>query len=547
MSKKYLTIMKKLLPLVLIISFVLTACAQETTTETPMIEETEAAVQEVATEEIVEETTQETEEPVDETEEVADETEEVPSEPVEVKYTYLVFSVSEDTEMVQEAINEMLADKLPGVMVNLNPISQGEYAEQISLMFSAGEECDIVYTPKWLAGIYNLRVANGDLLPLNDLLELTPDLTSTIPQLAWTGTMVNDDIYAVPGNQANVALSGINIMEPFLEKYPLDWDEINAVEDIEPWLDEVLSNEPEVIAFAYLDNWFRPDIDGYDSIDTGIGGALFSNPGILGVKYDDPERKVVNMLATDSFREFAERTRRWHEKGYVGAEIDPEVFVNLIGAKYFGQLNYAQPHDWWVVNFGIPALYGKALAPLFFANFRVGQNSTGICVTSQHPEESIKLLEILNTDPDVFNTLLYGREGTHWDWVDKEAKLIARPEGWDDYTGYTAIDWALGNQFMAYYKEPRWAENDIWQMEQDLNDAAEPSVMLGFSFDRSPVETEIAQVSALLDEFGAPIVYGWEEDWESALEELLMMLDEAGLGTIQEEMQRQVDAWAATQ
>jgi putative aldouronate transport system substrate-binding protein len=534
MSKMNGNIPMKLLGLLLIVAFVLAGCKQATPTEEPPAAEPTTPPTEVSpTEEVVEEPTTEP------TEEVV--------EPVVVKYTYLVYSVSQDTDLVEEAVNGMLAEKAPGIMVDLNPISQGEYADKTSLMFSAGEECDVVYLPKWLAGIYNLRVANGDVLPLNDLLELTPTLTEVIPELAWTGTMVGDVIYAAPGNQANTALSGINIMEPFLDKYPLDWDSIEAVEDIEPWLDEVLANEPDVIAFAYLDNWFRPDIDGYDSIDTGLGGTLFSTPGILGVKYDDPGREVVNLLASESFRNFAERARRWHEKGYIAPEADPEVFVNLINAKYFGQLNYAQPHDWWAVNYGIPALFGKSLAPLFYANFRVGQNSTGICATTQHPEESIKFLEVLNTDEEVFNTLLYGIEGTHWDWVDEASKLIARPEGWDDYTGYAAVDWALGNQFMAYYKVPRWAENDIWKMEQDLNDAAAPSVMLGFSFDRTPVETEIAQVSAVLDEFGGPIVYGWEEDWQTALDDLLAMLDDAGLGTIKEEMQRQVDAWVATQ
>ncbi len=466
------------------------------------------------------------------------------SEPTTVRYTYMVPFVSERSDQVEARLNELVQVKYPWLTIELDPISQGDYAERISLMFSSAAECDVVYTPKWLAGIYNTRVANGDLMALNTLLESAPDLTATIPELAWTGAMVGDTIYAVPGNQLNVAVSGISIMEPILEKYPLDWDSIEKVEDIEPWLEEVFANE-DLLGFGYLENWYRPDLYGYDSIDTGLGGALFSTPGILGVHYTDETRQVVNMLAIPEFENYLDRARRWNELGYAPSEMDPEVFVHLIEMKYIAQMNYAQPHDWWVSNYGIPALSGKALAPPFYANFRVGQNSAGICATSQNGEASIIFLELLNTDKDIFNTLLYGVEGEDWVWVDQDANLIARPEGYDDYTGYAGIDWVLGNQFMAYYREPRWAENDVWGLESALNESATPSVMLGFSFDRTPVEAEIAQVIAVLDEYAAPLVYGWVEDWETGLADLLTMLDQAGLGAIQAEMQSQVDSWAA--
>jgi putative aldouronate transport system substrate-binding protein len=466
-------------------------------------------------------------------------------EPTTIIYTYMVPFVSERSDLIEAELNEMIHEQYPWLSVKLDPISQGDYAERMSLMFSSGSECDVVFTPKWLAGIYNTRVANGDLMPLNSLLETTPTLLETIPELAWTGAMVGDTIYAVPGNQINVAVSGINIMEPMLEKYPLDWDSIEKVEDIEPWLAEVFAAEEELLGFSFVDNWYRPDIAGYDSIDTGLGGAIFSTPGILGVQYMDESRQVVNLLAIPEFAEYLDRARRWVELGYLPSEVDPEIFVHLIEMKYIAQMNYAQPHDWWVSNYGIPALYGKALAPPFYANFRVGQNSTGICATSEKGEASILFLELLNTDVDIFNTLLYGIEGEDWVWVEPESNLIARPEGYDDYTGYVGIDWALGNQFLAYYRTPTWAEKDVWALEAELNESATPSVMLGFSFDRSPVEAEIAQVTAVLDEYAPPLVYGWTEDWETGLADLLEMLDAAGLGVIQAEMQSQVDAWAA--
>jgi putative aldouronate transport system substrate-binding protein len=466
--------------------------------------------------------------------------------PVTVKYTYMVASVSEKTPAVEQKVNDLIQEVYPWLSVSLNPITQAEYAEKISLLFASGEACDVVYTPKWLAGIYSQRVANGDLMQLNDLLETVPELKAVIPEVEWTGTMVNEEIYAVPGNQLNVAVSGISIMMPMLEKYPLDWDQITKIEDIEPWIATVKAGEPDLLGFTYLDNWFRPDIFGYDTIDSGLGGSTFSNPGIMGVKYDDTSRTVVNYLQSSEFADFLSRTRRWVEQGYLPAEPDPEVFPHLISMQYIAQLNYAQPHDWWAASYGIPALYGKALAPTFYANFRVGQNSTGICATSEQPEAAIKFISLLNTDPTIYNTMLYGIEGEDWLWVDEAAKQITRPEGYDDYTGYAGIDWVLGNSFLAYYKNPDWASHDIWTMEQELNASATPSVMLGFSFDRTPVMTEIAQVAAVLDEKAPSLVYGWEADWETKLVELNAALDQAGISIIQAEMQRQINEWAAS-
>jgi putative aldouronate transport system substrate-binding protein len=467
--------------------------------------------------------------------------------PVTVKYTYMVASVSDKTPAVEQAVNDLIHLEYPWLSVALNPITQAEYAEKISLLFSSGEACDIVYTPKWLAGIYSQRVANGDLMQLDDLLLTVPELTSVIPEVEWTGTMVNNKTYAIPGNQLNVAVSGISIMMPMLEKYPLDWDQINKIEDIEPWIATVKAGEPDLLGFTYLDNWFRPDIFGYDTIDSGLGGSTFSNPGILGVKYNDTSRTVVNYLESSEFSDFLARTRRWVEKSYLPAEPDPEVFPHLIAMRYIAQMNYAQPHDWWAASYGIPALYGKALAPAFYANFRTGQNSTGICATSKQSEAAIKFLALLNTNPAIYNTMLYGVENQDWLWVDQEKRQITRPEGYDDYTGYAGIDWVLGNSFLAYYKNPDWASHDIWTMEQDLNASAKPSVMLGFSFDRTPVMTEIAQVTAVLDEKATSLVYGWEKDWQSKLVELNTALNQAGIGIIQAEMQRQINQWASSQ
>jgi len=166
----------------------------------------------------------------------------------------------------------------------------------------------------------------------------------------------------------------------------------------------------------------------------------------------------------------------------------------------------------------------------------------GICRTSQNPERAMMVLELLNTDKEVYTLLSKGIEGKHWEWADQANNVIKPGPNNADYNPNT--DWMFGNQFNAPYIDPEQAKIKAWDATYALNNESPPSAALGFNFNPDPVKTELANVSAVVAEFEPPLTAGMV-DPATALPEYLKRLDEAGLQTVIAEAQKQLTEWAA--
>jgi len=183
--------------------------------------------------------------------------------------------------------------------------------------------------------------------------------------------------------------------------------------------------------------------------------------------------------------------------------------------------------------------------PLILDTAGATATMNGICATSKHPTEAMKVLELLNTDAEVYNLLSRGVEGVHWVWVDKDKKIMGFPEG---VTAETSTynpnsDWMFGNQFNAYYRDA--AQVGAWEATKVMNDTAFPSAALGFVVDREPIKTEIAQVTAILKEKAAPIENGFTS-YDEAMPAIIEEINAAGAQKIIEEIQRQLNEWGTS-
>ena len=69
--------------------------------------------------------------------------------------------------------------------------------------------------------------------------------------------------------------------------------------------------------------------------------------------------------------------------------------------------------------------------------------------------------------------------------------------------------------------------------------------MQAFNFDRTAVETEVANVSAIETEYKS-IVYGMNADVEATVSEYRQKLKDAGLDKVQAEYDRQIKEFMAT-
>ena len=79
-----------------------------------------------------------------------------------------------------------------------------------------------------------------------------------------------------------------------------------------------------------------------------------------------------------------------------------------------------------------------------------------------------------------------------------------------------------------------------------MNDSAAVSPNLGFLFDTTNVENEVAAVSGVIAEYQSDIFYGMLDDVEGRINDFVEKLNANGIEKIVAEAQTQLDAWRAT-
>ena len=239
--------------------------------------------------------------------------------------------------------------------------------------------------------------------------------------------------------------------------------------------------------------------------------------------------------------------RRWYQAGY--APSDVKLWDEMDSAWTAGQYavrvsDVVKPGG----NAEVKARWGwdvtsKAIAEPLLTTGGVTATLSGVSSVSENPELAAKYLELINTDPVFDNMLCEGLQGVHREWADKDQQLIQPAGGKASFgdTGYNPnTDWMFGNVFNSDYSDA--SQVGAWPETADLNRNARPSPVLGFTFDRSSVETEIASISAVKDEFGGPLGTGIV-DTNEGITNLNKALMDAGIERVRDEMQRQVDAW----
>lgn len=461
---------------------------------------------------------------------------------VPITYSYGSRGIPADLQKVNDAMNEILHEKI-GVHLTLEPIDFGAFNEKMQLRLAAGEECDIIFTAPWINS-YSNNVANGVLYPLDDLLlDHAPGLWASMPATTWEAARVNDKIHGVINQQIFPKPWGVHPRRDLMDKYGFSLDSVAKFEDMEPWLAAVRDGEGITPVFASDrsgTSLWRAQYWGYDPIDDGIR--------IIAIKAGDESLTVVNSFGTPEFQAASDLARRWIDEGFFPEEPAPDSDARAqFRAGLFAMGYHVEKPGNDVeaeVAYGFEFLSKNLTDPLILDTAGTIATLNAICATSRNPEKAMQVLEEFNTNVELYNLFSRGIEGEHWVWADEANQVIAYPEGVTaDTSPYNPnTDWMFGNQFNAYYRDPK--QVGAWEATRVMNDTAFPSVALGFVVDREPITTEIAQVVAVWEELVLPVEWGWEE-YAARAPEILEKLNEAGAQIIIDEVQRQLREWAA--
>ena len=443
-----------------------------------------------------------------------------------------------DAEKVWDAFNAKLQEKGINAEIDFEVYTGSEYKEKFMLMLSAREQVDIVNT----YGLdFENEVANGTFAPLDDLLnEYGSGILDNYEDWFWEYMKVDGVVYGIPTWQINVTSNAILLHKADAEKY-LDIDalkqELNASNHITEEYMQVLDDYLKAMAAdgVHYKTTRAPFPRGYES--------LYS---IAMIDYETG--KISNFYETQDYYLRCKYAAKWYEDGFIREDVlsagEWENAFDIRGWA-FNDCNYTI-----TCEKGFSERAGEEMLAIPYERnneWMGGKNGAGgTCITQscENKEVAMQVLNLLQTDSEMYNLLVYGLEGEHYTMaVDNVVKVPYTQQGGAD-DAYGLWKWIIGNTKLAYATESEGAEYKEWV--EKVNSTEKISPALGFVCDTSGLEDYVTQVNAVISKYDYALYQGaYGKDWEKTYNEFIKELKEVGGKEIMEEIQKQYDAFLA--
>ena len=474
-------------------------------------------------------------------------------EPVTLEW-YVAENTLPDNATVFEALNKYFKEKI-NTTVNFHFIPISEYAQKVSPMLDTNQAIDIVNANSAINYVDYAR--KGAFADMGELLkEYAPETYAMIPEDYWKAMYVDGAMYGIPSYKDSCQMFSMHYNESMAKELGMDMSGvvIDNAQDVVPLLYQAkelrdakypeMKDLPITRSDFNIDRWVQ---------NVSINSFLsFNVPGTEGFS-EYGENTIFNKYATAEYRELCRTIAQMVDDG-----IYPYDVLNFDTGRV-----YDKEGKYFLYGFGSGYVtvakdkngtaFDTAMIP-FSANIASTAHlqSAVECIAagSQNKERAMMLLELLNTDPYVVTTLRFGLEGEHY---------TVGEDGILDFTG-TKNDPSLGTRGHYYWYGamfgsfvrgaiPAGYPANFFELMESANKSALTDTNMGFIFDATPVQNEVAACSAVVDEFATDLQKGYIEleDVDARVDEFIAKLEANGVQRVIDEAQRQLDAFRAQQ
>ncbi len=463
----------------------------------------------------------------------------VPDEPVTLKYVMMGPGRQKDSQEVGEKFNEKLHEYLPNVTVDINVIDMADYKQQVLLMQTSKEQLDIVNT----YGLdFSTEVSNGSFLDMTDLLdEYGKETKEALPDWLFDYMTIDGKIYGVPSYQMLTNLRCLITQKEYAEKY-LDVDGLK---------NELYNNTFFTEKTAQIINDYLGKLANDGKI--GMGANMYNELPLAGYEsvtdnfiMNTETHEIVYKFETDVMKEQYKRHSDWYKKGWI--RKDALSYTDEGNAKGYkdGYVLWDFSYSPWTAASASKdgtefiAIPFKDYYPIPKDNAAGG---TAISASCEHPAEAMQFINLLQTNKELYNMLVYGIEGIHYTKTGDntvETPYGETPTANDNYGLYK---WIVGNTELAYttQDQPNPEEYHKWVFDE-VNKSEHRSELIGFVPDMEMIENNIAQLSAVKGEYMRSLASGaLGDEWESYYNEWMEKTNAAGVDDVKAELQKQVD------
>ena len=474
-------------------------------------------------------------------------------EPVTLEW-YVAEDSQPDNATVFAALNEYF-QKTINTTINFHFVPYSEYAQKVGPMLDTNQNIDIVNANGAINYVdYAKKGAFADITEL--VKEYAPETYAMIPEGYWDAMVIDGSVYGIPSYKDSCQMFSMHYNATMAEDLGMDMGSvvIDNAEDIIPLLYQAkelrdakypeMADLPITRCAMEIDRWRQ---------NVNINSFLsFNVPGVEGFsEYGD--NTVFCKYMTKEYREMSKTVAQMVDDGLFPYDLfnyDTSRVYDKEGKYFFydigsGYVTVSKDHN--------GTAFDTAMIP-FSAN--IGSTNylhnavECISAASQNKERAMMVLEMLNTDPYVVTTLRFGVEGEHYN---------VGADGILDFTG-TKNDPALGSrghyywygaQFGSFVKGaiPAGYPANFFELIEQANQSAITDTNMGFIFDATPVQNEVAACSAVVDEFTLELTFGYIEleDVDARIDEFVAKMQANGIDKVVAEAQAQLDAFRAAQ
>ena len=436
-----------------------------------------------------------------------------------------------DIAEVTEALNEYSAEKI-GVKVEFTFLDWGVWGDRVKAMIQGGEPFDIMFNN---SDIYASAINLGAFADITDMLADVPALVDFVPEDVWSGVTVNGKIYAVPTYKDSAQTQYWVWDKAVVDMLDIDYKNIHTYAE----LDEPLHKIKEAIDDGRITkcNYAFPTVKG------GVNGFMMNyDAGVagLGVRYDDETATVVKIHEQPDLMEQYTYMHQWYQEGIINPDASTASEGELGSYCVVGSAQgFPGAEAGWAQGRGCDEVVIEAWGGPVYSTGTIQGSINSISANSSYKAEALKLLELVNTDADYRNMLAYGIEGEHY--IDNGDGTVTRDQSViPGAADYGPASYAQGTFFLLKPVAPNPA--DQYELIKEMNETAERSVLLGFTFDKTPVEAQVAACGAIVERY-SPELYTGVADPATTVPQMYAELEAASLNDIQTELQNQINAF----
>lgn len=467
-----------------------------------------------------------------------------------VVMAFITFNkVPDSMERINTAVSKLTKEKA-NVEVDLRPYGPVDYSQRVNLALTSGEQMDL-YLPT--LGEFPSYVSKNQAYPLEDLIEqygkeMTAILEKDFGRDIYKSTTMGGHIYAVPVNKGMAIPPQFVYDENMLKETGFTADDVKSIEDLPKIYDAVKNLNPDVIPFVPI-NVSPTETNLVLYLRCAYEIDQLTDPSGVGVVIGD-SGEVVNLYETEIFKNGVKMMREWYENGYLQKDVATTTsnFMEMIqsgrGFSTIGGYSGMEAGK-QLSAMANKTIEMKRLVPYYFDTSAVNAVVWMISSTTKVPEASMKFLNLVYSDADVLNMILWGIEGE--DYVKVDEHHVRYPDGKTaDTVGYTAAlcSGLMGSESLQYQAEGlNWADIEFKLRE---NKETKRSPYFGFIFDPQNVKTELSTINNVKNQYLPGLISG-ALDPDETLPLFIRDLNAAGAQTVIQEKQRQLDQWLSEQ